>query len=117
YSPALPSAPLWAQRRYRGYETHKLADGEIVVIGFADPETAAKLESAPGEQTVQIHTEPDTTASVLVQVPYSRIRHHRQYAAPNEHGFTVVGDNSLLRPLLVVLAFDGPARVALPLRP
>jgi len=93
YSPALVSAPLWAQRRYRGYETHKLSDGEIVVIGFTDPETAAKIESAPGEQTILIQPEPDPTASVLVQVPYSRIRHHRQYAAPNEHGFTVVVGN------------------------
>jgi hypothetical protein len=24
-----------------------------------------------------------------VTIPYSRIRHHRQYAAPNQDGFTV----------------------------
>ena len=89
YSPALPNAPLWAQRRYRGYETHKLANGEIFVIGFADVETAAKIESAQGDQTVQIQPEPDATASILVKIPYSRIGHHRQHAAPNERGFTV----------------------------
>ena len=89
YSPALPNAPLFAERRFRSYETHKLAGGEIFVIGFAEVETAAALESASGEQTLQIQPEPDGTASVLVKVPYSRIRHHRQYAAPNQHGFTV----------------------------
>jgi len=89
YSPALPNAPLFAERRFRSYETHKIADGEIYVIGFANVETAAAIESAGHEQTIQIQPEPDDTASILVKVPYSRIRHHRQYAAPNQHGFTV----------------------------
>ena len=89
YSPALSNAPLWAQRRYRGYETHKLANGEIFVIGFADVETAARIEACAGEQTVQIQPDPEGDANVLVKLPYSRIHHHRQYAAPNQHGFTV----------------------------
>jgi hypothetical protein len=59
------------------------------VIGFADVETAAAIEAASHEQPIQIQPEPDDTANVLVKVPYSRIHHHRQYAAPNQHGFTV----------------------------
>jgi hypothetical protein len=35
YSPGLPSAPLFAVRRYRCYETHKLPSGDVYVIGFA----------------------------------------------------------------------------------
>src|SRR5213594_4375312 len=89
YSPALPNAPLFAERRFRSYETHKVAGGEIYVIGFANVETAAAIESASHEQTVQIQPEPDNTASVLVKVPYSRIRQNRQHAAPNQRGFTV----------------------------
>jgi hypothetical protein len=89
YSPALANAPVWAARRYRSYETHKLADGEVFVIGFADVETVAKLESTSGEQTIQIRPEPELHANVLVKIPYSRISHHRQYAAPNQDGFTV----------------------------
>src|SRR5882672_5878422 len=68
YSPALPNAPLFAERRFRSYETHKLADGAIFVIGFADVGTAAALESNNGEQTLVIQPEPDGTASVLVKV-------------------------------------------------
>jgi len=94
YSPALPNAPLWTERRFRSYETHKLADGEVFVIGFADVETAGRLESAQGEETIQIQPEPEGNANVLVKVPYSRIRHHRQYAAPNQHGFTVTVESS-----------------------
>jgi hypothetical protein len=89
YSPALPNAPLFAERRFRSYETHKLADGEIFVIGFADAGTAAALELNNSEQTLVIQPEPDASASVLVKVPYSRMRHNRQHAAPNQHGFTV----------------------------
>ncbi|HXD16184.1 MAG TPA: hypothetical protein VN654_04150 [Vicinamibacterales bacterium] len=89
YSPALPNAPLFAERRFRSYETHKLAGGEVFVIGFADVESAAALESSEGERTLVIQPEPDAAANVLVKIPYSRMRHHRQYAAPNQHGFTV----------------------------
>jgi hypothetical protein len=89
YSPALANAPLFAERRFRSYETHKLANGEIYVVGFADVETAAALESTADQRSIQIQPEPDATANVLVQVPYSRIHQHRQYAAPNQHGFTV----------------------------
>jgi hypothetical protein len=89
YSPALPNAPLFAERRFRSYETHKLADGDIYVIGFADVETAAAIESTAHERAIQIQPEPDGTSNVLVKVPYSRIRQHRQYAAPNQHGFSV----------------------------
>jgi len=89
YSPALANAPLFAERRFRSYETHKLASGETYVIGFADVETAATIASSRGEQTIVIQPDPDETANILVKLPYSRIHQHRQYAAPNQHGFTV----------------------------
>ncbi|MEQ1574793.1 MAG: hypothetical protein ABL993_11165 [Vicinamibacterales bacterium] len=89
YSPALPNAPLFAVRRYRSYETHKLANGEILVVGFATREIAATLSTSAEETTIQIQPEPEGGADVLVMISYGRMRHHRQYAAPNEHGFTV----------------------------
>lgn len=89
YSPGLPNAPLFAERRFRSYETHKLAGGDVYVIGFADVETAAVLASSSVERTIQVQPEPDESATVLVKIPYPRIRQHRQYAAPNQHGFTV----------------------------
>ena len=89
YSPALENAPLFATRRYRSYETHKLAGGEVFVAGFASAQDAGQIASAAGEITVVIQPEPDEHASSLVAIPYARMRHHRQYAAPNQHGFTV----------------------------
>jgi len=89
YSPGLPNAPLFAVRRYRSYETHKLPSGEVFVIGFAKPDVARTLSTATQEMTLQIHPQPEDGFDVLVTIPYSRIRHHRQYAAPNQDGFTV----------------------------
>ena len=60
-----------------------------MVIGFADVETAATLESGQGKHTIQIHPEPEENSTTLVQVPYSRMHQNRQHAAPNQHGFTV----------------------------
>ena len=89
YSPGLPNAPLFAQRRYRSYEIHKLPSGDTFVVGFADPDSARQLETATADFTLQVQPEPSASATVLVTVPYSRIRQHRQYAAPNQDGFRV----------------------------
>ena len=89
YSPGLPNAPLFAVRRYRSFETHKLASGDVFVIGFVTREAAAALSSTLTDVTVQLQPEPEGSADVLVTIPYTRIRQHRQYAAPNQHGFPV----------------------------
>ena len=89
YSPALPNAPLFMDRRFRSYETHKVAGGEIFVVGFATPDMARELVSAAADVTITIQPEPDSLSNTLVAVPYSRIRQHRQYAAPNQQGFVV----------------------------
>ena len=89
YSPGLPNAPLFAVRRYRTYETHKLPGGDVFVIGFATPEVSREMSTAGQEMTLQIHPMPEGEYQTLVTIPYSRIKHHRQYAAPNQDGFTV----------------------------
>ena len=89
YSPGLPNAPLFAARRYRSYETHKLASGEVFVIAYADEGTAQQIASTRADVAVLVHPEPNPGAGILVQIPYSRIRQHRQHAAPNQDGFTV----------------------------
>jgi hypothetical protein len=89
YSPGLPSTPLFAARRYRTYETHKLPSGEVFVIGFTTVEVARALSTATEETTLQIHPQPEDGFDALVTIPYSRIRRHRQHAVPNQDGFTV----------------------------
>ena len=89
YSPGLPNAPLFATRRYRSYETHKLPNGEVFLIGFVSADTARQFDSALTDLNIQLQPEPDQDATTLVKVAYARIRQHRQYAAPNQHGFAV----------------------------
>ena len=89
YSPGLLNAPLFAVRRYRTYETHKLPGGDVFVIGFAKPDVSREQSTASQEMTLQIHPMPEGDYQTLVTIPYSRIKHHRQYAAPNQDGFTV----------------------------
>lgn len=89
YSPGLPGAPLFAVRRYRSYEVHKLPSGDVFVIGFTSREVARVLSTATEEMTLQIHPQPEGDFETLVTIPYKRIRQHRQYAAPNQDGFTV----------------------------
>ncbi len=89
YSPGLPNAPLFAIRRYRSYETHKTPSGDVFVVGFTSSEDANRLATTEREITLQVQPEPEEGATTLVTVPYSRIQRHRQYAAPNQHGFTV----------------------------
>jgi hypothetical protein len=89
YSPALYSAPLFATRLYRSYETHKLPDGEVLVVGFTTAASAEQLAAAGDEITLVIQPQPDEHAAALVAIPYSRMKQHGQYAAPNQHGLTV----------------------------
>lgn len=89
YSPGLPNAPLFAVKRYRSYEIHKLSTGDAFVIAFADAETARQIASAVSDVNVRVRSDATDGAAVLVKIPYARIRHHRQYAAPNQDGFMV----------------------------
>jgi len=88
YSPGLSSAPLFAVRRYRSFEIHKVP-GETLIIAFATADEAGQLESSGDALTIRVQPQPEDGRETLVQIPYSRITQHRQYAAPNQHGFTV----------------------------
>jgi len=88
YSPGLSSAPLFTVRRYRTFEIHKVP-GETLIVAFATADEAGRLESSGDEFTIRVQPQPEDGRETLVQIPYSRIKQHRQYAAPNQHGFTV----------------------------
>lgn len=89
YSPALASAPLFRARRFRSYETHKLEDGEVLLVGFTSAEHARLLQNAISDAQIVLQPEAEPAADVLVAIPYSRIRQHRQYAVRTEHGITL----------------------------
>ena len=89
YSPGLPNAPLFAVRRYRSYEMHKVPGGEVFVIAYADADTARQIASPSTSGVARVHPEPAAEVGELVTISYSRISRHRQHAAPNQEGFLV----------------------------
>ncbi len=90
YSPGLESAPLFATRRFRNYETQKRFDGETYLLGFVSEEAVRQVGTATADVTVELFSEPKDGASMLVALPYSRIRQNQQHAAPNQEIFTAV---------------------------
>lgn len=89
YAPALPNAPIFSVRRFRSFETHKLRDGEVRIIGFVSAGHAKALSSSAADFEIVLQPEPEPGADTLVTIPYPRIRHHRQYAVRTEHGLTL----------------------------
>jgi hypothetical protein len=81
-SPVLAS-PLFAVRRYRNFEVHRLVVG-VSLVGFVTPSEAAELAHPAGDTAaVKIYPEAVDEANVIVSIPYDRIVQHRQYAIRN----------------------------------
>jgi hypothetical protein len=87
-SPALAS-PLFAARRYRNFEVHRLP-AAAAVVGFVSPADAAKLTGrAEDVATIRLHPDAEGEASVIVCIPYDRIVQHRQYSIRNADAITL----------------------------
>ena len=81
-SPVLAS-PLFAVRRFRNFEVHRLATGASL-IGFVTSAEAADLEHPPGDAvSLRVHPDADGDATVIISIPYDRVVQHRQYAIRN----------------------------------
>lgn len=86
-APAL-AAPLFAERRYRNFEVHRLADG-IVLVGFVTPAEKAQLAAAHQPVEVKVYPDVDGEATEIIAIPHSRIAHHREYLVRNSAGITL----------------------------
>jgi hypothetical protein len=89
YSPGIDEAPLFVKRSFRSYEAHKLANGDVTLVGFTSAESARLLTTSTEDVSLQVQPQPEPGQDTLVEIPYSRIRKHKGYAAPNQHGFSV----------------------------
>jgi hypothetical protein len=87
-SPVLAS-PLFANRRYRNFEVHRVAGG-VRLIGFVSPAAASELAHPSGDTvTVRIYPDAEEDATAIVSIPYDRITQHRQYAIRNAEAITL----------------------------
>ena len=89
YSPAMENSPLYAERRFRCYETHRLQDGTVVLLGFVSDEDARKLAHQTDVVEICVQPEPEEGVEHFVVLPHARILHHRLVSVRTEHGVTM----------------------------
>jgi hypothetical protein len=83
------AAPLFAARRYRNFEVHHLADGDVVIVGFVTPEEAERLHRAQAPFQLTIYPDVEGEATTITAISYSRIAQHRQYSVRNTAGLVL----------------------------
>lgn len=76
YSPCEDNFPLFDRRDIRAFETYKLRDGTVHLLGFLTSPEAEAFEKSEGERTLHLFAEPKGDATRLVEVPLSRIVDH-----------------------------------------
>jgi hypothetical protein len=87
-SPLLAS-PLFAVRRYRNFEVHRLAAG-LAVVGFVTAADAAKLtQEQDATLTIRLYPDAEGEATTIVSISYDRVVQHRQYAVRNAEAVTI----------------------------
>ena len=87
-SPVLAS-PLFAVRRYRNFEVHRLA-GSVHLIGFVTAAEARELSQPTSDTvTVKVYSDAEQGATTIVSIPYDRIAQHRQYAVRNAEAISL----------------------------
>lgn len=89
YSPAMENSPLYMERRFRCYETQRLPDGTVSMLGFVSAEDAKKLENQADVVEICVQPEPEEGAEHFVVLPHTRILHHRLVSVRTEHGVTM----------------------------
>ena len=81
YSPAEENFPLFHDRDLRSYESHKLEDGAVILLGFLTPEERDAYEKPGKKLTIHLFAEPLESANQLVRVPMSRVLSHVESSA------------------------------------
>ena len=89
YSPAMENSPLYAERRFRCYETHRLQDGTVVLLGFVSDKDAQKLANQTDNVEICLQPAPEEGAESFVALPHTRILQHRLISVRTEHGVTM----------------------------
>jgi hypothetical protein len=73
FSPLNENTPLFAKRVFQCFEIHRLADGEVEILGFLTPKEAQALREGREELDVKLYPEPRDESTELVTVQLHRI--------------------------------------------
>lgn len=81
YSPCEDNFPLFAQRDLRSFETHKLADGTVLLLGFLTPDDKKVFDDTTKKGTLHLFPEPKGDATLLVSLDTKRVLSHVENSA------------------------------------
>jgi len=83
YSPAFEATPLFAQRSWRSFEFHKLADGTVAIVGYVTA-ADANIVNENGPARVTLYPDAWNDANQLVSIPLDRMAHSSRPPARDE---------------------------------
>ena len=88
--PARMDAPVLKTNSHDLFEVHKMADGSILMVGFASPETAIAMETVGEKVEVKLFASPTPEASVLVCIPLSHVMRGMQRRSRQDNVLALV---------------------------
>jgi hypothetical protein len=83
------AAPLFAARRYRNFEIHHLANGDVAIVGFVTEADAERLRTSHTPIDLTIYPDVEGDATEIASISYARIAQHRQYSIRNTPGLVL----------------------------
>lgn len=86
YSPAEKNFPFFNARDLRSFESHKLKDGSVYLLGFVTPDEKDAFAGAQ-PKTLFLFPEPKGNADRLVRIPMSRVVSYVENSARKGTGF------------------------------
>lgn len=90
YSPAEPNFPLFRQRDLRSFETHKLADSSVFLLGFLTAEEKTGFDASQAARlTLHLFPEPKGDAIHLASIPMNRVLSHVENSAREGKGLVL----------------------------
>ena len=84
YTPGCHDSPLFRERKHSTFEVHKLADGEVALIGFVPEETLGLIQAGGESAALRLHPAPTPEAPHLAVIPSSRIARIKEHSTRDD---------------------------------
>ena len=84
YTPGCHDSPLFREGKHSTFEVHKLADGEVALIGFVPEETLGLIQAGGESAALRLHPAPTPEAPHLAVIPSSRIARLKEHSTRDD---------------------------------
>lgn len=80
YSPAADNYPLFNKQEINAYESHKLADGSAVLVGYLTRQETDTLTTTKESAVIHLFPNPKGEATNLVVLPIARVQGVKEHS-------------------------------------